>query len=63
MMNLTNDELCKVKDAVYQISDAFYALKEVRKNCNTNSGDLGRLINDLKEMIDEGSLTYFLQKL
>ena len=59
MTKLTNDELNKIKNAVYQISDAFYALKEIKNNNETNNGDLTKLMHDLKELVDDGSVGYF----
>ena len=59
MKNLTNYELNKIRNAVYQISDAFYALKEIKNNNKTHNGDLAKLVHDLKKLVDDGSVGYF----
>ena len=56
----TIEELDEIKQAVYQVSDAYYALKRIT-DTNPLNADLNRLVSDLKELTqgDGASNGYF----
>ena len=61
-LNFSIEELDEIKQAVYQVSDAYYALKRI-KDSGCNDPDLAKLVFDLKELTQDGSVGHFTEKL
>ena len=60
--NFTIEELDEIKQAVYKVSDAYYALKRIKES-GCNDPDLAKLVFDLKELTQDGSVGYFTETL
>ena len=56
--NFTIEELDEIKQAVYQVSDAYYALKRIKES-GCKDPDLAKMVFDLKEITQNGSVSYF----
>ena len=68
METYTNDELLKIKEAVYKVSDALYMLKDIKEGMESErrwngQADLAEAVSQLTEICDQGSLAYFFEKL
>ena len=61
-LNFSIDELDEIRQAVYKVSDAYYALKRI-KDSGATDGDLAKLVHDLKELTQDGSVGYFTKTL
>ena len=62
MKHFTDIEKDEIKQAVFKISDAYWALKRIgEESAPRNTGDFDRMVSDLKEIVNDpgGSVGYF----